>query len=81
LAVQDLHTLDLKAWCGVSTSCRRSSCLPPKDHRSDLDIAFEEIINIGTKQVDIFYCVELESTAGMFPIVLCILLWVVAFVP
>jgi hypothetical protein len=28
--------------------------LTPKDHRSNLDIAFKEIIDIGTKKVDIF---------------------------
>jgi hypothetical protein len=80
-AVQDLHKLDLKAWCGISMSCRRSSCLPPKDHRSDLDVAFEDIINIGTKQVDIFTLLSSNRLMACCPIVLCILLWVMAFVP
>jgi hypothetical protein len=28
--------------------------LAPKDHRSDFNISFEEIVDIGTKKVNIF---------------------------
>jgi hypothetical protein len=55
--------------------------LAPKDHRSDLDVTFEEIVDISNKKVDIFSLLSFNRPLACYPIVLCMMVWVVAFVP
>jgi hypothetical protein len=55
--------------------------LAPKDHLSDLNVAFQEIVDIDAKKVNIFPWLSSNRLLACFPIVLCMMLWVVASVP
>jgi hypothetical protein len=44
---------------------QKANLLAPKDHHSDLNVAFEEIVNISTQKIWYFSLVDLVSTGGM----------------
>jgi hypothetical protein len=54
---------------------QKTELLAPKDQRIDLNVAFEGIVVIGNKKVNIFPLLRLNQLLACCPIVLCMLLW------